>query len=254
MAEKIKLNVELKLIMGFLFFYLISGIVPGIVSVFVSLFDIGTEAANFLVMIFTFAASVVLCVIVGLYLIKWIAEPIKKLISTMERLLEGDMDADPIVETGNEIEAFSRSLARMKSSLMIATEMLGPSEIEEIGPQEVKGFSVGEKIIFSLILFLILNPIITTIPIIFSLDLLLGTSIASLIFSVIMLLIFVSYLNKSIMKPFISLTEVADKISKGDFETKIEVKSSGDIGRLELNFKRIADRVERAIKEMENGQ
>ena len=106
--------------------------------------------------------------------------------------------------------------------------------------------------IFSLILFLVLNPIITTIPIIFSLDLLLGASIASFIFSIIMLLVFVTYLNRSIMEPFIALTEAADKISKGDFETRIEVKSSGDIGRLELNFKRISGRVERAIKEMEN--
>ncbi len=254
MADKIKLNVELKLIMGFLFFFIISGMVPGIVSVFISLFDIDIETANLMVLIITFSVSVILCVIIGLYLIKWIAEPIKKLITAMEKMLEGDMTVDPIVTTGDEIEAFSISLLRMKSSLMIATQMLGPYEVEEQEIPEVKGFSVGEKMIFSLILFLVLNPIITIIPVILSLDLLLGASIASLLFSVIMLLIFVTYLNRSIMEPFIALTEAADKISKGDFGTSIEIKSSGDIGRLELNFKRISDRVERAIKEMENGQ
>ena len=64
--------------------------------------------------------------------------------------------------------------------------------------------------------------------------------------------IFVYHLNNSIMNPFIRLTNAADRISKGDFTTKVEVRSTGDVGRLELSFKLITERIQRAMEELED--
>ena len=252
--EKIRLNAELKLILGFLAFYLISGTITGIVSLLISVFKVDVDIAILIIPLLTISVSLVICVIVGMYLIKWIAQPITHLNSVMESMLEGDMDVDPVVDTGDEIESFSLSLSRMKSSLMIAAQLLGPQSYERYQPPKgIKGFSVGEKIVFALLLFLILHPIISYIPVALSLDALLGGSIASLLFSIIMALFLATYLHNSIMEPFIALTEAADKISRGDFSTKIDTESTGDIGRLEYNFKMISERVEKAVKEMENG-
>jgi len=251
--EKIRLNAELKLILGFIIFYLVSGTIPGIVSLFISVLKADTEVANFLIPFMTISVSLIICVFVGMYLIKWIAQPITHLNSAMESMLEGNMDIDTVVDTGDEIESFSHSLSRMKSSLMIATELLGPQDYEIYqSPKKIKGLSVGEKIVFALLVFLIFNPIVAYIPIALSLDVLLGASLASLLFSVIMALFLASFLHNSIMEPFIALTEAADKISRGDFSTEIGTVSTGDIGRLEYNFKMISDRVEKAVKEMEN--
>ncbi|MCK4757795.1 MAG: HAMP domain-containing protein [Thermoplasmata archaeon] len=253
MKNHVRWSVDIKLALGFLIFYLISGVIPGIVSFFISIFDLNREALDFLIPVLTLPVSLIICLVVGLYLRKWIAKPIKKLVTATEEMARGNLDVDTAVETGDEIESFSLSLSRMKSSLKIAFDMLGPPDMEKHSDdREIKGLAIGEKIVLSLLLFLILNPVITAIPIFLSLDTVFGPFIASFIFSVIMLLIFILYLNKSIMKPFVSLTEAADKISKGDLETKIEVKSSGDIGRLELNFIIISERVQRAMKELES--
>ncbi len=252
MDENVKLPVKMKLAFGFLIFYSISGIVPGIVSFFIGIFDLNRDSLSFLIPILTLLVSLALSLVVGLYLRKWVAKPIKKLVMATEEMARGNLDVDTDVETGDEIESFSRSLSRMKSSLRIAFDLLGPSEMEDHSDhEEVKGLAIGERIVLSLFLFLVLNPFVTAIPIMLSLDDVFGPFIASLIFSMIMLWVFISYINKSIMNPFVSLTEAADKISKGDFGTEIKIISSGDIGKLELNFKIITERVQKAMKELD---
>ena len=44
---------------------------------------------------------------------------------------------------------------------------------------------------------------------------------------------------------------MAESISKGDFNVKVEVKSPGDVGKLEHNFKQIYERVQRSMQELE---
>lgn len=256
MDKQVKFNVKMKLTMGFLVFYIISGIVPGTVSFFISVFDLSRETTDFLIPLLSLSVSLIICVIVGLYLMKWIVKPIKKLVRVTEEMARGNLEVDTHVETGDEIESLANSLSRMRASLKIAFDMLGPPETEEyVDPREIKGLAIGEKIVFALLLFLILNPVVTAIPIIFlresTVITLIGISIVPLMFSVMLLCIFILHLNESIMNPFIFLTNAADKISKGDFKTKIEVRSSGDVGKLELNFKVIYERVQRAMKEME---
>ena len=257
MSKQVKLTVKMKLTIGFLFFYIISGVVPGIVSFFISVFDLDRGVADFLIPILTLSVTLITCVIVGLYLRKWIARPINKLVTATEEMARGNLEVDTHVETGDEIESFANSLSRMKASLKIAFDMLGPPETEKYADfREIKGLTIGEKIVFGLFLFLILNPVVTAIPIILlhesTIITVIGISIVPLLFSVILLVVFILHLNKSIMNPFIFLTKVVDKISRGDFETKIEVRSSGDVGKLELNFKVIYEKVQRAMKELES--
>ncbi len=257
MDEQVKLTVKMKLVIGFLLFYIISGVVPGIVSFFISVFDLDREAVDFLIPVLTLSVTLIICVIVGLYLRKWIASPINKLVRATEEMARGNLEVDIHVETGDEIESLANSLSRMRASLRIAFDMLGPQETEKYtDPREIKGLAIGEKIVFALLLFLILNPVVTAIPILLfhdsSIITVLGISILPFLFSVMLLAIFVIHLNHSIINPFIFLTKAADKISRGDFETKIEVRSSGDVGKLELNFKVIYERVQRTMVELES--
>jgi nitrogen fixation/metabolism regulation signal transduction histidine kinase len=257
MEEQVKLPVKMKLVIGFLLFYIISGAVPGTVSFFISVFDLDRAAVDFLIPVLTLSVTLIICVIVGLYLRKWIARPINKLVRATEEMARGNLDVDLRVETGDEIESYAESLSRMKASLQIAHDMLGPPDMEkDAKPEEITGFSAGEKVVFALILFLIYNPIVTTIPILLFEDpsvlTILGIAVLPFIFTVMLLVIIVYHLNNSIMNPFIFLAKTADKISKGDFSTKIEVRSSGDIGRLEQSFKLISEKIQRAMKELES--
>jgi nitrogen fixation/metabolism regulation signal transduction histidine kinase len=223
----------------------------------VDILDLGSEAADILIPLLSFGVSLIICVIVGLYLRKWIASPINKLVRATGEMVKGNLDVDLHVDTGDEIESFARSLSRMRSSLQIAIDMLGPPDMDKYEDRrEITGLAIGEKIVFALLLFLILNPIVTGIPLLLFDDPsaveVLGISVLPLLFSIMLVAIFVYHLNNSIMNPFIFLTKVVDRVSKGEFTTKVEVTSSGDVGRLEQNFKLITERIQRAMGELES--
>ncbi|MCK4266711.1 MAG: HAMP domain-containing protein, partial [Thermoplasmata archaeon] len=80
---------------------------------------------------------------------------------------------------------------------------------------------------------------------------LIAPSYITFVLSMVLLIIIVSYLDTVINKPLVRLAEAAERVSKGDFETEIEVTQPGDIGMLELNFKLISERVQRAMKELD---
>lgn len=250
MTIRIKFNVKAKLAAGFIVFFMISGTIPGIVSFLIDFFGLQNDP-RFVIPLLTIAVSLILCVITSMYLRKWITAPIRKLIGATEEMVKGNLDVDPVVETGDEIESFSRSLARLESSLRIASDNLGLAEVDKYrDATQVRGLHIGDKILVGLIIFLILNPIVIAIPLFLSPDTNIVSPVISLLFSLILFVVLVSYLNRSIMQPFAALSDAAEKISRGDFSSKVRVNSKGDVGRLEQNFKNIYERVQRAMKEL----
>lgn len=250
MSVRIKFNVKAKLATGFIAFYVLSGIVPVIVAPLTELVGSGSDP-RLVIPLITVIFSLIICIIVSIYLNKWISAPVKKLVTTTEEMVGGNLQIEAVVETGDEIESFSRSLARMKTSLRIAVDYLGPVELDkDQDAAKLKGLGIGEKILVGLIIFLILNPVIVAIPIFISPDTVLTSPFVSLLISLLLLVALVYYLNRSIMQPFADLSEAADRISKGDFGAEVSVRSRGEVGKLERNFKLIGERVHKAMKEL----
>lgn len=252
MGMNVRLNVKAKLFLGFVVFYVISSLVPGIMAVLVDWLDLDPGTADNLTVLFSLFVLIVLGIIIALYLRKWISRPIGKLIRATEELARGNLDVDLDVKTGDEIENLAESLSRMKASLRIAFDWLGPSEIDKNADlRHIKGLGIGDKIVIGLVAFLILNPIVTWLALDFSQGSALGSSAATFLFSLVLLIFIVSYLNKSITEPLVSLANSMEKVSKGDFNTKIKVRHLGDIGRLERSLKSVSERVQKAMKELE---
>jgi methyl-accepting chemotaxis protein len=65
--------------------------------------------------------------------------------------------------------------------------------------------------------------------------------------SVIMFILLTSLYSRTIVKPVIYLADVADRISLGDLDTKIEIHSSDEVGMLAESFDRMQENLKAAI-------
>jgi methyl-accepting chemotaxis protein len=68
--------------------------------------------------------------------------------------------------------------------------------------------------------------------------------------SVIMFILLTSLYSRTIVKPVIYLTDVADRISLGDLDTKIEIHSKDEVGRLAESFDRMQESLKAAIERL----
>ncbi len=68
--------------------------------------------------------------------------------------------------------------------------------------------------------------------------------------SVIMFILLTSLYSRTIIKPVIYLTDVADRISLGDLDTKIEIHSSDEVGMLAESFDRMQENLKAAIERL----
>jgi nitrogen fixation/metabolism regulation signal transduction histidine kinase len=248
--SKVRLTVRAKLYMGFLFFYVASGLLPGYLAYLINLMDVEQETANWLVVLVTLPVIALLFVITGLYLRKWITRPMSKLNDAARALASGKVDVDLQFNTGDEMESLAASLSRMKSSLRIAHDWLGPPELEEYLEEDIRGLNITERIFFWLIIFLVAQPIISILAVELSGYSDIAQAYWSLVLSIMFLIVIVHYLSSKITSPITALAERAEKVSHGDFSINIEVTQPGDIGTLERNFRMIIDRVRKAMKEL----
>lgn len=68
--------------------------------------------------------------------------------------------------------------------------------------------------------------------------------------SVIMFILLTSLYSRTIVKPVIYLTDVADRISLGDLDTKIEIHSNDEVGMLAESFDRMQESLKAAIERL----
>jgi HAMP domain-containing protein len=68
--------------------------------------------------------------------------------------------------------------------------------------------------------------------------------------SLIMVILITSLYARTIVRPIIHLTEVADRISLGDLDTKIEIRSSDEVGMLADSFDRMQESLRAAIERL----
>jgi len=68
---------------------------------------------------------------------------------------------------------------------------------------------------------------------------------------VLVLLIRIYFYVRSLIRPIRYLSEVADKISKGELNTPIEIKAKGEIGTLAESFERMQIAVKAAIEQLQ---
>lgn len=68
--------------------------------------------------------------------------------------------------------------------------------------------------------------------------------------SIIMFILLTSMYSRTIVNPIIYLTNVADRISLGDLDTKIEVHSSDEVGMLAESFDRMQESLKAAIERL----
>ncbi len=68
--------------------------------------------------------------------------------------------------------------------------------------------------------------------------------------SVIMFILLTSLYSRTIVKPVIYLADVADRISLGDLDTKIEIHSKDEVGRLAESFDRMQESLKAAIERL----
>ena len=68
--------------------------------------------------------------------------------------------------------------------------------------------------------------------------------------SIIMFILLIFMYSRSIVKPIVYLTDVADRISLGDLDTKIEVRSSDEVGMLAESFNRMQESLGAAIERL----
>ncbi|MGE5412407.1 MAG: cache domain-containing protein, partial [Clostridiales bacterium] len=70
--------------------------------------------------------------------------------------------------------------------------------------------------------------------------------------AVLLVAIIAYYISLKISKPIVILTEAADKISSGDLDVSLEVKSQDEIGRLTDAFKRLINAQKNKLNAVEN--
>lgn len=250
--RKFRLDVKRKLFLGFVVFYITSGLIPGYLVYLIGLLDLDVNTGNDIVLLVSLPVFGLLCLIVGLYLRKWLTNPMRKVSKAAEDLANGIIDVDLNIHTDDEIESLAESLSRMKASLKIAFDWLGPFTVDnKAGRQKIKGLTITERVVIGLVAFLIIQPVLSLVIYNYSDGSLIAPSYITFVLSMVLLIIIVSYLDTVINKPLVRLAEAAERVSKGDFETEIEVTQPGDIGMLELNFKLISERVQRAMKELD---
>jgi len=68
--------------------------------------------------------------------------------------------------------------------------------------------------------------------------------------SLIVVILVTSMYSRTIVRPIIYLTQVADRISLGDLDTKIEIKSSDEVGMLAESFDRMQESLRAAIERL----
>ena len=68
--------------------------------------------------------------------------------------------------------------------------------------------------------------------------------------SLIVVILITSLYAGTIVKPIVHLTEVADRISLGDLDTKIEIRSSDEVGMLAESFERMQESLRAAIERL----
>ncbi|MDD5155904.1 MAG: PAS domain-containing protein [Candidatus Omnitrophica bacterium] len=66
-------------------------------------------------------------------------------------------------------------------------------------------------------------------------------SVAVLILSIILAVMFAIFISKRITRPIIKLNDATIKISKGDLDTRIEVKSEDEVGELAASFNQMVE-------------
>ena len=247
-----KLTIETKLLAGFLVVYILSAMVPGIVTYFIDFYVTDGMISDAIIGLLTFCVLLILITVIAHYLMKWVTKPVRKLCLAAEDMVNGNLDVDLEVEASTELLSIAESLERMKASLKIASDWLGTSEVKIYREDsEIKGIGLNEKIIIGMVLFLIFNPLAAALSHMLFQGSSLLSSLFSIIFSIILFSLIASYLYQQIIKPLGYVARITEKASKGDYSDTLEVKHSGDIGRLERNFKLISERVQRAMKELD---
>jgi nitrogen fixation/metabolism regulation signal transduction histidine kinase len=68
--------------------------------------------------------------------------------------------------------------------------------------------------------------------------------------SLIVVILVTSMYSRTIVKPIVYLTDVADRISLGDLDTKIEIRSSDEVGMLAESFNRMQESLRAAIERL----
>jgi|GEM_PF-5854558 len=251
-AVEKRMTIETKLIAGFLVVYIISAMVPGIVTYLVDHFLARDIVSSALTGLLIFCVLLILVVITGLYLMSWITKPVRKLCKAAEDLVHGNLNANLEVVGSAELISISESLSRMKSSLRIAHDCLGPPDLDkDVKTEMAGGLGMGEKLIIGMVIFLILNPLAAFLSQYLFTDSVHLSAIFSVMFSIILLSLIANYLYRIVVKPLRFLKRVAEKVSRGDYSENIEIRHSGDIGRLERNMILISERIERAMKELD---
>lgn len=247
-----KMTIETKLLMGFLVVYIASAAVPGLVTFLIDHYVQDGLFSDAIIGLLTFSVLLILISVIAHYLMEWMTKPVRKLSQAAEKMATGDLDVDLEVEASAELEIISESLSRMKASMKIAYDWLGPPEIDKYNDKpEIKGIGLNEKIIIGMVMFLIFNPLAAALSHMIFPDIILLSSLISIIFSIILLSLIANYLYQQIIKPLRYVARVAEKVSLGDYSDNLEVRHHGDIGRLERDFIIISDRVQKAMKELD---
>ena len=247
-----KMTIETKLIAGFLVIYIASAAIPGLVTFLIDHYVQDGIFSDAIIGLLTFCALLIFISIIAHYLMEWMTKPVRKLSKAAEKMVSGDLDVDLEVEASNELIIISESLSRMKASMKIAYDWLGPPEADKYNDKpEILGIGLNEKIIIGMVMFLIFNPLAAALSHMIFPDLILLSSLISIIFSIILLSLIANYLYQEIIKPLRHVASMAERVSKGDYSGIEETKYSGDIGRLERDFNIISDRVQKAMKELD---
>ena len=247
-----KMTIETKLLAGFLVVYIASAAVPGLVTYLIDHYVQDGLFSDAIIGLLTFCVLLIFISLIAHYLMEWMTKPVRKLSLAAEKMVTGDLDVDLEIEASAELEIISESLSRMKASMKIAYDWLGPPEIDKYADkQEIQGIGLNEKIIIGMVMFLIFNPLVTALSHMLFQDSIFLSSLISIIFSIILLSLIANYLYQEIIKPLRHVASMAERVSKGDYSNIEETKYSGDIGRLERDFIIISDRVQKAMKELD---
>lgn len=67
---------------------------------------------------------------------------------------------------------------------------------------------------------------------------------------IIMFIFLISVYSRTIVKPIVYLTDIANRISLGDLDTKIEIRSSDEVGMLAESFERMQESLKAAIERL----
>ena len=247
-----KMTIETKLLAGFLVVYIASAAVPGLVTFLIDHYVQDGLFSDAMIGLLTFCVLLIFISIIAHYLMEWMTKPVRKLCHAAEKMASGDLDVDLKVEASAELESIAQSLSRLKASLKIAHDWLGPPELDKSEKkEEILGIGLNEKVIIGMVMFLLFNPLVTALSHMVFPDIAYLSSLISIIFSIILLSLIANYIYKEIIKPLKYVASMAEKVSKGDYSSGEEIVHVGDIGRLERDFKLISERVQRAMKELD---